>query len=144
MGSVTELSHTADVGFELRADGLEELFELGARGLAAARGGRPDPSADAEVADVEMDRPDLERLLVAWLRELLHRSMQRDEVPSAEVRRVRRPGEDGRDGAALSARVAWRPAAPDGPEREIKGVTYHGLAVEREGEGWHARVVLDV
>lgn len=144
MGSVKELSHTADVGFELRAGGLEELFELGAEGLAAARGAPPDPSAEAEVAEVELERPDLERLLVAWLRELLHRSMQRNQVASADVLRVRRPGRDGRDAAALVARVTWRPAAPNGPEREIKGVTYHGLAVERESDGWHARVVLDV
>ena len=28
--------------------------------------------------------------------------------------------------------------------REIKGVTYHGLAAARRGGGWYARVVFDV
>jgi SHS2 domain-containing protein len=33
----------------------------------------------------------------------------------------------------------------DGPRvREIKGVTLHGLQVERSGEGWTGTVIFDV
>lgn len=167
MGSVSELSHTADVGFEVRADGFAELFGLAAEGLTRARGAAPDRDAAARTEVIELRRPDLERLLVAWLRELLYRAMRDDSVGSASVEEVRAPGPtagggtagagpaDGGTGAAgdaagrrgparLRARVSWRPAA-DAPVREIKGVTYHGLAVRRDAEGrWHARVVLDV
>lgn len=102
---------------------------------------------------MELSRPGLDRLLVAWLRELLHRSMRDGLVPEASVEEVAAPGAGGGDGtsgppgsgdARLRARVVWRPAA-DEPVREIKGVTYHGLEVRRNDDGdWHARVVLDV
>lgn len=141
MGSVTELSHTADVGFELRAGSLEELFGLAAEGLARARGADADPDAPAETGVVELARPGLERLLVAWLGELLYRAMRDGVVPRASVEEVAASGDED---ARLRARVAWRPAA-DEPTREIKGVTYHGLEVRRGDDGdWHARVVLDV
>lgn len=169
LGTVTELSHTADVGFELRAARLEGLFEAAADGLARARGASADPDARAGSEDVTLSRPDLDRLLVAWLRELLHRAMRDDVVPEAVVEDVTAPGDAGGEGAAgasggvpsragadgqpaspadrdarLRARVVWRPAA-DEPVREIKGVTYHGLEVRRDDDGdWHARVVLDV
>ncbi len=154
LGTVTELSHTADVGFELRAARLEGLFEAAADGLARARGASADPDGRAGAEDVTLSRPDLDRLLVAWLRELLYRAMRDDVVPEAVVEEVSGPGDsagaDGQPaspadrGARLRARVVWRPAA-DEPVREIKGVTYHGLEVRREEDGdWHARVVLDV
>ncbi len=163
-----ELSHTADVGFEVRAPALEGLFEGAARGLVEALGAEAAPDedgpaaaeggaagGDAEVGagggrrgdrsrfePVRLARPDLERLLVHWLRELLARAMAEGEVPEARVREVRPP--EGGEEAALRAEVRWRPVSAEGPAREIKGVTYHGLRVAREEEGWHARVVLDV
>lgn len=153
-----ELSHTADVGFEVRAPDLEGLFEGAARGLLDALGVEPAGGAgagedggrsveSAESADpepVRLSRPDLERLLVHWLRELLARSMAEGEVPEAEVLEVHPGGGAEDDAAGLRARVRWRRTSPDGPTREIKGVTYHGLRVAPDGDGWHARVVLDV
>lgn len=139
-----ELSHTADVGFEVRAPDLEGLFEGAARGLVDALGAE---AAGAGRADrrafepVRLARPDLERLLVHWLRELLARSMAGGEVPEVRVLEAGRP--DGEE-AFLRAEVRWRPVSAEGPAREIKGVTYHGLRVARRDDGWHARVVLDV
>lgn len=176
MARLRELSHTADVGFEITAASPEELFEVAARGLVRALGleaasegadgeastGRTRPadaaSADAgeraepghgdgdedgnEDGEIEISRPDGERLLVQWLRELLAGAMSGRGVPAARVREV---GIGGEGPATLRARVRWRPDAGDGPAREIKGVTYHGLVVERTEAGrWHARVVLDV
>ena len=43
----------------------------------------------------------------------------------------------------LEARVEVGPSAAV-PVREIKGVTLHGLEVEREEGGWRARVIFDV
>lgn len=172
-----ELPHTADIGFEVRAPTLEGLFEGAAEGLIDALGLEPaerDPADDApadrmpsredgrESEFVRLARPDLERLLVHWLRELLAASAIGGEVPAVEVREVR-PGDGGAagernaggrgnggderdegDDASLRAVVRWRPATPAGPAREIKGVTYHHLLVARDDDGWHARVVLDV
>lgn len=165
MARLRELSHTADIGFEVTAASPEELFEVAARGLVRALGleaaggddvgsdddaegaetGRGEADDEAGIGDagaVEISRPDGERLLVQWLRELLAGAMSGRGVPAARVREV---GIGGKGPATLRALVRWRPAAGDGPAREIKGVTYHGLVVERTEAGrWHARVVLDV
>lgn len=144
MTRLRELPHTADVGFEAAAATPEELFEVAARGLVRALGLEPPDGSASETGgdeDVELSRPDPERLLVQWLRELLAGAMTGRGVPDTRVREVRLAA----DGpAALAARVRWRPAG-GGPTREIKGVTYHGLRVGRGEDGdWHARVVLDV
>lgn len=139
--ALRELAHTADIGFEAEAASLERLFRLAARGLVEALGASADREAAAVRDDLELERPDLERLLVAWLRELLHRSTAERLVPDVEEVRIHDGGEG--DPGRLDARLAWRPW-DDGPVREIKGVTYHELRVERSGDGWHARVVLDV
>lgn len=172
MARLRELSHTADVGFEVTAASPEELFEVAARGLVRALGleaagsdetARGDAGRDAAAAgsdgpadpaspeagagspdagEVDIARPDGERLMVQWLRELLAGAMSGRGVPAARVGEV---GIGGQGPATLRARVRWRPDAGDGPVREIKGVTYHGLVVERTEEGrWHARVVMDV
>lgn len=143
MTSVRELSHTADVGFEVRSASLEELFAGAARGLVEALGVEPAEEGGNDAPEpLRLRRPDLERLLVHWLRELLARAAAGGEVPRPEVEQVR-PGEGDED-ALLRAEVAWLPASAAGPTREIKGVTYHGLAVERDRDGWHATVVFDV
>lgn len=139
MGHVEELAHTADVGFRVEAGTSERLFELAAVGLVRALGLEPGEAEGVPEERVELARPDRERLLVAWLRELLGRSTAEGSVPRATVEAADLEGPEPR----LRARVRWLPAA-SGPVREIKGVTYHGLEVEREGEGWHATVVLDV
>ncbi len=153
MARLRELSHTADVGFEVTATSPEELFEVAARGLVRALGleaaseradgdGDGNDAGSPDAAEIEISRPDGERLMVQWLRELLAGAMSGRGVPVARVREV---GIGGEVPATLRARVRWRPDAGDGPVREIKGVTYHGLVVERTEEGrWHARVVLDV
>lgn len=164
--TVRELPHTADIGFEVRASSLDRLFQLAARGLAEALGvegaeegpakrgaggeGPSEKGAGAERAreprgageePLELERPDLERLLVSWLRELLHRSAAERRVPEVNEVRVTGPRED--RPAGLSARIRWREATSE-PVREIKGVTYHGLEVRLEEGVWHAKVVLDV
>lgn len=162
MGTLHSLSHTADVGFEVEAASLDELFELSVGGLLACLGATAheaspgDESAGGEPLDspasgrgptggkesrMELDRPDLERLLVAWLRELLYRATETSAVPRVDSLRVE-PASDGP--ARLEADLRWEPMEGD-PTREIKGVTYHGLDVSRgEDDRWHARVLLDV
>lgn len=147
MDRLRELSHTADVGFEATASTPEELLEVAALGLVQALGLEAGPGAeeegiDADGEEMELIRPDAERLLVHWLRELLAGAMAGRGVPDARVEEARLAGEGP---ARLRAVVRWLPASGSGPVREIKGVTYHGLVAERSEDGdWHARVVLDV
>lgn len=143
-GEIEELPHTADIGFRVSAPSLPDLFRLAADGLASALGASPEvegESPDAgERGSVSLRRDGLERLLVAWLRELLRGARTERGVPRIESLEVTRE----EDGVRLEAALRWLPWGDRGPEREIKGVTYHGLEVRREGGRWHATVVLDV
>lgn len=145
---ISSLSHTADVGFQVEASTREALFVGAADGLIGAltdeAGGSMasdgDDEGDGGIREEtwSLSRPDLDRLLVAWLRELLHRALGRGQIPGEVA--VRFTGE-----TALEAEIAWLPPERT-PEivREIKGVTYHGLEAREGDDGWHARVVLDV
>lgn len=137
---IEELSHTADVGFRLEADTVEGLFRAAATALRHAVGHQAErPGSEPE--PIRLEQADLERLLVAWLRELLAKGEARDAVPEPiGLRVVEATG----GGFALQALVRWDPHSAAGPTREIKGVTYHGLEVRHEGDVWRATVVLDV
>lgn len=137
--------HTADLAVEIEAPTLERLFETGARALAGVLLGLEAGSAPAEASGAEgewrrldLEAPDREALLVDWLRELLFVQMTEELVlTGVEL--------TGLDASRLTARAAFAKPARGRPlERELKGVTYHDLAVERRGDGWFARVVFDL
>lgn len=147
MYRVEPLSHTADVGYEVTSDSLAELFRGAADGLVrvlqeengGARHQAGGPRAEGARETISMERPDRERLMVAWLRELLYRMSRDGRLPEAIAVEMSGP-------SALRARIRWVSAGPEQtPVRDVKGVTYHGLRVEEEVPGrWHARLVLDV
>lgn len=144
---ITFLDHTADVGLDVTAGTREELFHRAAVGMVALLRGRDDEGDPAGAAgvdagpdepvgplSVELSADDDAGLLAAWLRELLFLHETRQvEYAGARFDRL--------TSTALEARVETAPAAP---VREIKGVTYHGLAAERTAVGWTARVIFDV
>ena len=93
MEAVRELAHTADVGFEIEAASVGRLFELAARGLFDALGAAPSDRA-TWTETIAVGRPDLERLLVAWLRELLDIAVTREAVAiGASVSKVQGGGD---------------------------------------------------
>lgn len=148
---VRQLSHTADLGFEVESPVPEGLFEGAAAGLVrllrAEEGGREvdggrragDDGADGGAEERwTLESGDRERLLVAWLRELLHRALQEGRLPRDTAVALVGP-------ASLRADVRWDPdAGRDDVHREIKGVTYHGLQIVQEDGRWRARLVFDV
>jgi SHS2 domain-containing protein len=165
---VRPLDHTADVGLVVEAPSLAELFRRAAAGLMVLMGAGDPGAAGAGVGaaegaaegalevEVAVAGPDLEVLLVGWLRELLF---------LCEVRGVAYADAefDELGGTALRARVRGVPGRP-APGRELKAVTYHGAQVARrapshegdegdEGDegaggdtdrGWTATVICDV
>jgi len=139
---VKPLDHTADVGLEIEAPDLPDLFRRGARGLSwlilEER-----PSDATQQRRVRVSASDLPGLFREWLRELLfwHES-DGFSVAEIEIRTLEREDETG-GRAVLDAAVRGGPD-PGTPVREIKGVTLHGLAVERRDGGWYARVIFDV
>lgn len=158
---VAGFDHTADVGLVVRAGTRARLFDRAAAGMVALVAGaeegattvarRPSPvrggagSAGSGRAPVEastgpeqevaLAAPDLEVLLVAWLREILHLLQDRGlQYAGARFETLTE--------TRLAAHV--RLVAAPAPAMELKGVTYHALAVRREGNGWIARVVFDI
>jgi SHS2 domain-containing protein len=137
---VRHLDHTADVGVEIRASSLEDLLLGAVEGMTGLILGDARPEAREPRAVVaEGDDPAL--LLRNLLRELLYlHEADGFAVASATVR-TERSG-DAPLRAELEARGGEDPVPPD---RELKGVTLHGLSAEEDGRGeWFARVIFDV
>jgi SHS2 domain-containing protein len=143
--------HTADLGLEARADSLTELFEalgegLGEQVCAAGQvqlreSRRVEITLDAaeSPAGPDPDALGLETLVVDFLTELL-RLFHLEKFLIGRVR-VERCG-----GTSVTAEVTGESYDPARHELgvEIKAVTYHQLRVAREGDGWTARVILDI
>lgn len=135
------LDHTADVGFELDAPTRGTLFEGAAYGLAQLATGedvwppaeRYGTSSEEEI-DVRTTGGGDETLLAEWLRELTYNIAMKHAVPEEVHVAIL-------DADRIRARVGFA----DAPiVREIKGVTWHGLEVNRDDGRWYARVVFDV
>jgi SHS2 domain-containing protein len=143
MGRWRTIEHTADLGLEVEASTLEGLFIACAHGmtgvLMGSEGGAPDGGREATVwHTLDLRAPDIEALLVDWLRELLH--IQTSEgllFATAEFEALDEKGLVARAGLA-------QPESPDVIERELKGVTYHDLQVGRRNDSWFARIVFDL
>lgn len=136
---VRELDHTADIGIIVTAPEPSELFRNAALGMARLMRGKigsgiPSERPGERVVTLQSDSLDL--LLVSWLSELLYL----DEVEGFvfEDAAFAELGERG-----LRATVIGR-TEPEVPHRQLKGVTYHGLCLERTADGCHARVIFDI
>ena len=139
------LDHTADVGFEIEAPTLEALFEEGRRALLMTIFERPPERGESENS-VRLWAPDLETLLVRWINELVFFIQASGFVPIRADIRVRGADEGDTEGFSLEALLLGAPLDLEvyGWQGEIKSATFHGLDVTQGGEGWRARVILDV
>ncbi len=133
-----EIDHTGDIGIEVRADTLSELFERAAWGLFSVL---TDPGTvrDRTARAVTVEADDRESLMVRWLSELnflhvtqhvLFRRFAIDELTDTHL-----------------AATAWGEAID--PDRhpvytEIKAVTYHQLDIEEMDDGWHVQIIFDM
>ena len=132
---VRELDHTADVGIVVTASEPAELFRRAALGMARLM--REGTGSEGSVERVvEMRSDSLGLRLVSWRSELLYF----DEVDGFvfEDATFAELGEGG-----LRATVTGR-IQPEIPERQLKGVTYHGLRLEPAADGWQAQVIFDI
>lgn len=78
-------------------------------------------------------------LMVRWLREWLH--LIQDEGFLVNAVRDVRLGQSTVAGEGLGER---RDRGRHLVLREVKGITYHAAGIERDGDRWRARVILDV
>ena len=142
------IEHTADLGLEVEAPTLEQLFVAAAGGMtgvllgsesgAAAAAGAEAGMGETVWRELALEAPDTEALLVDWLREILYIQISEGLLfADAEIGQV--------EPRRLVARAGFRAPEDAGRvERELKGVTYHDLEVSRRDGGWFARVVFDL
>ena len=130
--------HTADLGLRATAPDQGRLFAQMAAALTAALVEDPNAVRPLQGFELHLSGGPAEYLLVDWLKELLWR-YEDDRFLVADCDVVVRP-----DG--LSATIRGEPFDPEwhALSHEVKAVTYHGLKVERQGEGWVAEAIVDI
>ena len=140
--SVRPLEHTADAGIEVRAATVDGLFAEAAAGLVSVI---TDPSRvePRQEQAVEVTAPDLEQLMVEWLEELLFRFETTRMLPAAAQVVVSR---EAGNGWRLAGTVRGEPFDPARHPLAVavKAVTYHGLSVAGDVDGWRATVIFDI
>jgi len=130
--------HTADVGLRIRAADLDALFADAARALFSVMAGDLAAVRPREEVHFSLVADGLDVLLRDWLGELLYTFHVRKLVFSDFTVAVRETGLQG------TARGEPMDAQRHQLDVEIKAVTWHGLKVERTGDGWLAEVIVDI
>lgn len=130
-------AHDADVGVRGRGATLAEAFASAGRALTSVI---TDPATVRETlfVDVSCEAPDAETLLFDWLNALVYEMATRHVLFARHDVRV--------EGSRLAARAFGEPVdvSRHHPAVEVKGATWTGLRVAREGGGWVAECVVDV
>ena len=132
----TELEHTADRAFVARGRNIGELFVHAAQAMFEPQPRNYHGPKRVE-RYVEVRGSDQETLLVNWLNELLYVSEHFQE---------RYNGFEILDLADehLRARLCGTQQNASAPLSKVKAVTFHNLAIRREGDEWVATLVVDV
>ena len=143
---VRGLEHTADVGLEVEAPDLPELFRRAALGATWLVLEVEVGEGRAEVRNLEMTEEDLPSLFRSWLRSILFwQETEGFAVTEAALSFAPAPLCSSPDGLAFGLRARVEGRMHPGPwVREIKGVTLHDLRVEKGEDGWYGRVIFDV
>ena len=130
--------HTADVGLRARAADLEELFEDAARALFSVIVVNLDAVRPVQEITVRVEGRDHEDLLHDWLAELLYTFDTRHLLLSDFEVEL--------DSDGLRAIARGEPIDPKRHEldAEVKAITYHGLKVDEDRDGWLAEVIVDL
>ena len=133
------VAHTADVALDVEATSFEELCAEAADALVAVLVVHPSAGGRAKIArTVRLPAAAEPELLHGWLSAvLLAFELDRWVTDGAVVRRVAGGLEGDLYGAPFDA-------DRHGGAAEVKAVTWHGLRVERLGDAWRARVLLDL
>ena len=130
-------AHDADIGVRGRGATLAEALANVGRALTAVV---TDPGSVREVLSVEIacEAKDPEELLFDWLNALVFEMATRRVLFARYEVKV--------DGGKLVARAFGEPVdvARHHPAVEVKGATWTGLRVARQGGSWVAECVVDV
>jgi SHS2 domain-containing protein len=133
---------TSDLAFVARGGSLEAAFAAAAEAVLEATVENPEDVVDRVEARIELEEPDVELLLLAFLNELVFLRDARGWLLRARDLQI--AVEPGR--ATLEARVAGEPMdfGRHRPAAEVKAATAHGLRVRSNANQWEVAVTLDV
>ena len=133
-----EFDHTADLGVEVEASNIEQLFERAAYAMFWLIADVDDVESDISIP-IEIDAEDIGALMVAWLSELNYRH-QVDGLVFSRFQ-VEQSSDSFLHGTAIGEGISHGRPRVFG---EIKAVTYHDLQVGCDGERCRARVIFDI
>lgn len=130
--------HTADVGIRVRAATLDNLFADAARGLFSVMVENPESIRPVEEVTFQLSGEDVEELLHDWLAEVLYTFYVRRLVLTDFHVRIA-PAE-------LTGTAHGEPIDPSHHklDAEVKAITWCGLRVEHQPDGWFAEVIVDI
>jgi SHS2 domain-containing protein len=130
--------HTADLGLRIRADNLDTLFAEAAQALFSVVVTDLATVKPVVRRDLTLPPDDRDLLLFDWLKHLLY-WWDAEHILFAQFEvHITDQGLTG---------TAW--GEPLDRERhqlehEVKAITYHGLRVAPDGDGWLAEVIVDI
>jgi SHS2 domain-containing protein len=130
--------HTADLGLRIRAADLDTLFAEAGQALFETIVEDLQTVRHEKRVDITLAADDREYLLFDWLKELLFHFDTEHLLLGKFVVHVTEKGLTG---------SAWGEPldrSRHNLEHEVKAITYHGLRVERTGDGWMAEVIVDI
>ena len=126
------VDHTAEVELEIQAASEQEVLEEAIRALAELLG--IERARGDERRTITLQAGDRPALLATWIEELAFLAESEGFVATHVLALNLQP-------AGLKATVG---GVLDEPPPLVKAVTYHRLTFEASGEGYVARVILDV
>lgn len=138
------LEHTADVQAECRADTFTGLLESATRALYSVALKKQRKSAHAR-HEVFVSGATYEEVVVRWLQELVF-LLETDGFVAVRFNWDGSHMEQPAAGEVLTVHCTAEGyfCHPEDRGEEIKGATYHGLEVEKNRQGFTARVIFDL
>ena len=130
--------HTADLGLRIRAGDLNGLFVEAGKGFASLLVSEPAEVRLTETVEFHLEGDDPLFLFFDWLNELLYTFDTRKLILVDFQVAV----DD--KGLQATARGETMNASRHRMEHEVKAITYHGLKVQHETDGWLAEVIVDI
>ena len=132
------LNHTGDLAMEIYGENLKDLFENAGMALFSVMTDRSKIRKRVE-RSITLRYGDRETLMVDWLGELLY-------LHDVEGLLFRQFHVVSFEEGCFNA-LAW--GEPFQPDRHVirtgvKAVTFHQLEVQKQGDRWRARVILDL
>lgn len=137
---------TSDVMFEASGRSLEQLFANAAEAMFSVIC-QLDKVEARESRQVTVEAESVEKLVVAWLQELIgmvdteEMFFSRFDVESVAE------GKDNRSKTSkwlLKAKVSGEPIRPEKGETVVKAVTNYGFKFEKDRKGYKVTVTLDI